>query len=80
MHFTWGDMEVVFLPPDVERRENPVCHFATPLDGNMDLDVHRPTEVKTETFDYYDVRKGNSNFVVLFLVTEFLHSFVSVLS
>ncbi|KAJ4942342.1 hypothetical protein JOQ06_012208 [Pogonophryne albipinna] len=28
----------------VERRENPVCHFATPLDGNMDLDVHRPTE------------------------------------
>ncbi|XP_034068355.1 MLX-interacting protein isoform X4 [Gymnodraco acuticeps] len=28
----------------VERRENPVCHFATPLDGTMDLDVHRPTE------------------------------------
>ncbi|KAI9521841.1 hypothetical protein NQZ68_003996 [Dissostichus eleginoides] len=28
----------------VERRENPVCHFATPLDGNMDLDVHRPAE------------------------------------
>ncbi|KAF3851123.1 hypothetical protein F7725_012895 [Dissostichus mawsoni] len=21
-----------------------VCHFATPLDGNMDLDVHRPAE------------------------------------
>ncbi|XP_074493953.1 MLX-interacting protein isoform X1 [Sebastes fasciatus] len=28
----------------VERRENPVCHFATPLDGNMDMDVHRPAE------------------------------------
>uniref|UniRef100_A0A672JUQ1 BHLH domain-containing protein n=1 Tax=Salarias fasciatus TaxID=181472 RepID=A0A672JUQ1_SALFA len=28
----------------VERRENPVCHFVTPLDGNMDLDVHRPAE------------------------------------
>ncbi|XP_029295853.1 MLX-interacting protein isoform X2 [Cottoperca gobio] len=26
----------------VEKRDNPVCHFATPLDGNMDLDVHRP--------------------------------------
>ncbi|KAF3695755.1 MLX-interacting protein Transcriptional activator MondoA [Channa argus] len=29
----------------VEKRENPVCHFVTPLDGNMDLDVHRPAEV-----------------------------------
>ncbi|XP_059193095.1 MLX-interacting protein isoform X2 [Centropristis striata] len=28
----------------VEKRENPVCHFATPLDGNMDLDVHRHAE------------------------------------
>ncbi|XP_061585204.1 MLX-interacting protein isoform X1 [Cololabis saira] len=28
----------------VEKRENPVCHFLTPLDGNMDLDVHRPAE------------------------------------
>lgn len=28
----------------VEKRENPVCHFATPLDGSMDSDVHRPTE------------------------------------
>uniref|UniRef100_A0A8D3B4K7 MLX interacting protein n=1 Tax=Scophthalmus maximus TaxID=52904 RepID=A0A8D3B4K7_SCOMX len=26
----------------VEKRENPVCHFVTPLDGSMDLDVHRP--------------------------------------
>ncbi|KAM9858254.1 MLX-interacting protein [Aulostomus maculatus] len=31
----------------VERRENPVCHFVTPLDGNIDLDVHRPSEVIT---------------------------------
>lgn len=30
---------------DVEKRENPVCHFVTPLDGNMDSGVHRPTEV-----------------------------------
>ncbi|XP_034397614.1 MLX-interacting protein isoform X2 [Cyclopterus lumpus] len=28
----------------VEKRENPVCHFATPLDGSMDVDVHRPAE------------------------------------
>ncbi|XP_068559745.1 MLX-interacting protein isoform X1 [Cebidichthys violaceus] len=28
----------------VEKRENPVCHFATPLDGTMDLYVHRPAE------------------------------------
>lgn len=38
---------VLFSPTatDVERRKNPVCHFVTPLDGNTDLDVHRP-EVK----------------------------------
>ncbi|KAK2837218.1 hypothetical protein Q5P01_014430 [Channa striata] len=29
----------------VEKRENPVCHFVTPLDGNMDMDVHRSAEV-----------------------------------
>uniref|UniRef100_A0A096M3N4 MLX interacting protein n=1 Tax=Poecilia formosa TaxID=48698 RepID=A0A096M3N4_POEFO len=28
----------------VEKRGNPVCHFVTPLDGNIDLDVHRPAE------------------------------------
>uniref|UniRef100_A0A8C7Z261 MLX interacting protein n=1 Tax=Oryzias sinensis TaxID=183150 RepID=A0A8C7Z261_9TELE len=28
----------------VEKRENPVCHFVTPLDGNMHLDVHRAAE------------------------------------
>ncbi|KAI3372832.1 hypothetical protein L3Q82_023281 [Scortum barcoo] len=28
----------------VERRENPVCHFVTPLDGSIDMDVHRPAE------------------------------------
>ncbi|XP_068422752.1 MLX-interacting protein isoform X2 [Clinocottus analis] len=28
----------------VEKRENPVCHFATPLDGSMGVDVQRPAE------------------------------------
>ncbi|KAF7661975.1 hypothetical protein LDENG_00248560 [Lucifuga dentata] len=28
----------------VEKRENPICHFMTPLDGNMDSEVHRPGE------------------------------------
>ncbi|XP_076843224.1 MLX-interacting protein isoform X2 [Brachyhypopomus gauderio] len=28
----------------VEKRENPVCHFVTPLDGTMDSGVHRPAE------------------------------------
>ncbi|XP_068617040.1 MLX-interacting protein [Brachionichthys hirsutus] len=28
----------------VEKRNNPVCHFLTPLDGSMELDIHRPTE------------------------------------
>ncbi|XP_035021761.2 MLX-interacting protein isoform X2 [Hippoglossus stenolepis] len=28
----------------VEKRDNPVCHFVTPLDGSMELDVHRPAE------------------------------------
>ncbi|CAK6966467.1 MLX-interacting protein isoform X2 [Scomber scombrus] len=33
----------------VEKRENPVCHFVTPLDGHIDSDVNRPAEaVATE--------------------------------
>lgn len=28
----------------VEKRDNPVCHFVTPLDGSMDLDINRPAE------------------------------------
>eukprot|EP00066_Takifugu_rubripes_P024700 XP_011613966.1 PREDICTED: MLX-interacting protein [Takifugu rubripes] len=28
----------------VEKRDNPVCHFVTPLDGNVDADVHPPAE------------------------------------
>ncbi|CAL1616611.1 unnamed protein product [Knipowitschia caucasica] len=28
----------------VEKRENPVCHFVTPLDGSLDLDIHRTAE------------------------------------
>lgn len=31
----------------VEKRDNPVCHFVTPLDGTMDLDIHRPAEATT---------------------------------
>ncbi|XP_063345459.1 MLX-interacting protein isoform X5 [Pelmatolapia mariae] len=32
----------------VEKRSNPVCHFVTPLDGSMDLDVHRPEAIAAE--------------------------------
>lgn len=28
----------------VEKRQNPVCHFVTPLDGSIELDIHRPAE------------------------------------
>lgn len=28
----------------VEKRQNPVCHFVTPLDGSIEFDVHRPAE------------------------------------
>ncbi|KAJ0067752.1 hypothetical protein NL108_010057, partial [Boleophthalmus pectinirostris] len=28
----------------VEKRQNPVCHFVTPLDGSIEMDVHRPAE------------------------------------
>ncbi|XP_077378677.1 MLX-interacting protein isoform X2 [Festucalex cinctus] len=31
----------------VERRQNPVCHFVTPLDGNIDLEAHRTSEMIT---------------------------------
>lgn len=39
---------VFFLPSDVVKRANPVCHFVTPLDGNMELDINRTTEVLEE--------------------------------
>ncbi|XP_077571219.1 MLX-interacting protein isoform X3 [Stigmatopora nigra] len=31
----------------VERRQNPVCHFVTPLEGNIDLEAHRTSEMIT---------------------------------
>lgn len=36
---------MIFLSPDVEKRDNPVCHFVTPLDGNVDADINPPAEV-----------------------------------
>lgn len=36
---------MLILPPDVEKRDNPVCHFVTPLDGKVDSDIQRPAEV-----------------------------------
>lgn len=50
-----------FLPSDVERRENPVCHFVTPLDGNMDSEVHRSSEVKIEKCFFYNPNVVYSN-------------------
>ncbi|KAM4576664.1 MLX-interacting protein isoform 2-T2 [Odontesthes bonariensis] len=32
----------------VEKRENPVCHFVTPLDGNIDSDVRSAEAIATE--------------------------------
>ncbi|XP_058889010.1 MLX-interacting protein-like isoform X1 [Acipenser ruthenus] len=33
----------------VERRDNPVCHFVTPLDGSVDIEDHRrPEAIATE--------------------------------
>ncbi|KAK1156413.1 MLX-interacting protein-like isoform X1, partial [Acipenser oxyrinchus oxyrinchus] len=33
----------------VERRDNPVCHFVTPLDGSVDMEDHRrPEAIATE--------------------------------
>lgn len=40
----------------VEKRENPVCHFVTPLDGNMDSGVHRPTEAIATEGKYWKRR------------------------
>lgn len=34
-----------FRPADVEKRANPVCHFVTPLDGNIESDINRSSEV-----------------------------------
>ncbi|XP_016339693.1 MLX-interacting protein-like isoform X4 [Sinocyclocheilus anshuiensis] len=40
----------------VEKRQNPVCHFVTPLDGNMDSGVHRPTEAIATEGKYWKRR------------------------
>lgn len=40
----------------VEKRENPVCHFVTPLDGTMDSGVHRPTEAIATEGKYWKRR------------------------
>uniref|UniRef100_A0A668AQJ9 MLX interacting protein n=1 Tax=Myripristis murdjan TaxID=586833 RepID=A0A668AQJ9_9TELE len=40
----------------VEKRENPVCHFVTPLDGTMDSEVHRPAEVIATEGKYWKRR------------------------
>lgn len=39
-------MGCFFRPADVEKRANPVCHFVTPLDGNIESDMNRSSEVK----------------------------------
>ncbi|XP_035641604.1 MLX-interacting protein-like isoform X5 [Oncorhynchus keta] len=35
----------------VEKRENPVCHFVTPLDGTVDMEDHRPAELQKHKDD-----------------------------
>ncbi|XP_060762780.1 MLX-interacting protein isoform X2 [Neoarius graeffei] len=40
----------------VEKRENPVCHFVTPLDGTMDSGVHRPAEAIATEGKYWKRR------------------------
>uniref|UniRef100_A0A6Q2YDQ0 BHLH domain-containing protein n=1 Tax=Esox lucius TaxID=8010 RepID=A0A6Q2YDQ0_ESOLU len=40
----------------VEKRENPVCHFVTPLDGTMDTEDHRPAEAIATEGKYWKRR------------------------
>ncbi|KAK6313180.1 hypothetical protein J4Q44_G00165270 [Coregonus suidteri] len=40
----------------VEKRENPVCHFVTPLDGTMDMEDHRPAEAIATEGKYWKRR------------------------
>lgn len=40
-----GDDVLSSLSPDLEKRQNPVCHFVTPLDGSVEVDEHRRPEV-----------------------------------
>ncbi|KAL4646601.1 MLX-interacting protein isoform X1 [Arapaima gigas] len=41
----------------VEKRENPVCHFVTPLEGTMASEVHRPSEQTIATDGKYWKRR-----------------------
>uniref|UniRef100_A0A8C4ZCZ9 BHLH domain-containing protein n=1 Tax=Gadus morhua TaxID=8049 RepID=A0A8C4ZCZ9_GADMO len=40
----------------VEKRENPVCHFVTPLDGNVESEVHRPSMAIATEGNYWKRR------------------------
>lgn len=40
----------------VVKRENPVCHFVTPLDGNIDTEDHRPAEAIATEGKYWKRR------------------------
>lgn len=40
----------------VEKRENPVCHFVTPLDGSIDMEDHRPAEAIATEGKYWKRR------------------------
>ncbi|XP_024256990.1 MLX-interacting protein isoform X1 [Oncorhynchus tshawytscha] len=40
----------------VEKRENPVCHFVTPLDGTVDMEDHRPAEAIATEGKYWKRR------------------------
>ncbi|XP_020345599.1 MLX-interacting protein isoform X1 [Oncorhynchus kisutch] len=40
----------------VEKRDNPVCHFVTPLDGTMDIEDHRPAEAIATEGKYWKRR------------------------
>ncbi|XP_046872729.1 MLX-interacting protein isoform X2 [Hypomesus transpacificus] len=40
----------------VEKRENPVCHFVTPLDGNIDMEDNRPAEAIATEGKYWKRR------------------------
>ncbi|KAJ8415530.1 hypothetical protein AAFF_G00425100 [Aldrovandia affinis] len=46
----------MFRPTDVEKRDNPVCHFVTPLEGTIDSEDHRPAEAIATEGKYWKRR------------------------
>ncbi|KAG9329582.1 hypothetical protein JZ751_003579 [Albula glossodonta] len=62
----------------VEKRENPVCHFVTPLDGTISSEDHRPAEVTCLTLSCTPAQKDPLHPAHIISVTPYTPSLPAI--